>query len=244
MWNEIILRHGVTPWWNQIWLCQPHVHLCFWLSTCSLLSLSPPSHFRNNVSYSFMYQKLINTLTQVDNTWYKCEFVHTNHIFDTDTNERMGSPKRNPPKCKWAQMSPNEPNKHERARTKAEWAQTNTNEHEQNRTSTSESLTRVDEHERGLPKRMVGWAQMSTNKTERAQTSAKALSGNNTTSRDGQQVTVGARGTGNTTTTRDGRQGRGQDEWRQWWRQQQPTTSPPCSPLSPLFYFIFCGIPM
>ena len=66
----------------------------------ALLSLSLPSHFRNNVSYSFMYQKLINTLTQVDNTLYKCESVHYVYIFDIDTNERLGSPKRNPSKHK------------------------------------------------------------------------------------------------------------------------------------------------
>ena len=216
MWNEIILRHGVTPWWNQIWLCQPCVHLCFWLSTHSLLSLSPPSHFRNNVSYSFMYQNLINTLTQVNNTWYKCESDHTNHIFDTDTNERLGSLKKKPPKV---QMSTNE---HKQIQTSMNRSQMSTNKHKQNRTSTNErkqkpnkngdqqtdgdeqrrahwgqpsgdkwgpetsdtederrrGQTRGSEHERGLPKLTAG----------RARTSAKALGGNNITSRDGQQV--------------------------------------------------------
>ena len=175
MWNEIILRHGVTPWRNQIWLYQPRVHLCFWLSTCSLLSLSPPSHFRNNVSYSFMYQNLINTLTQVDNTWYKCESDHTNHVFDTDTNERLGSPKRNPPKCKWAQTSPNEPNQAwtstneaERAWTDARWAQTNPNKHEQNRMSTNERERKPnkngDQQTDGDEQQRAHWGQPSEDK--------------------------------------------------------------------------------
>jgi hypothetical protein len=75
-----------------------------------------------------MYQKLINTLTQVDNTWYKCESIHyvcTNHIFDIDTNERLGSPKRNPAnEHKRAQPSPNE---RERKLNKPKRTQTSTN---------------------------------------------------------------------------------------------------------------------
>ena len=175
MWNKIILRHGVTPWWNQIWLCQLCVHLCFWPSTHSLLSLSPPSHFRNNVSYSFMYQNLINTLTQVDNTWYKCESDHTNHIFDTDTNERLGSPKRNPPKCKWAQTSPNKPNQAqtstneaERAQTEARWAQTNPNKQEQNWMSTNKCERKPnkngDQQMDGDEQRRAHWGQPSGDK--------------------------------------------------------------------------------
>ena len=88
-----------------------------------------------------MYQKLINTLTQVDNTSYKCESVHYVYIFDIDTNERLGSPKRNPSKHKRAQMSTTKP---KQARTKAEQAQMNPNEHEQNQTSVSESQTRTE----------------------------------------------------------------------------------------------------
>jgi len=56
MWNKIILRHGVTPWRNQIWLDRPCA------SYYQSLSLTPseslPCHFKNIVSYSSTYQKL------------------------------------------------------------------------------------------------------------------------------------------------------------------------------------------
>src|SRR5882762_8866161 len=44
--------------------------------TINPLSLSLPSHFRNDVSYSFMYENQSIVLIQVDNPWYKGESVH------------------------------------------------------------------------------------------------------------------------------------------------------------------------
>jgi len=221
MWNKIILRHGVTPWWNQIWLCQPRVHICFWPSTHSLLSLSLPSHFRNNVSYSLMYQKLINTLTQVDNTGYKCESVHyvcTNHIFDIDTNERLGSPKRNPSKHKPAQMSTT---KSKWARTKAKRVQMNPNEREWKPNKNGDQQTNGDEHE-GQPVQPSGdkwagtnrdqqtngddhkWAAVSMNEWQRAQTRA----GEHERQDKRERTRTKGLNNNNTTTTRD-RGGRG-----------------------------------
>src|ERR1700722_6080700 len=95
---------------------------CISLPLTINLSLPLPSHLKYNVSYSIMYQKLIDS--SYTGKYKESVHVCTNHLFDAGTSGRLDKHKRVQTEAKQAQMTQMSTNEGKRACSRTSGSQT------------------------------------------------------------------------------------------------------------------------